>query len=107
MQRFGLVIGLRGDRADDYRRLHDGPGVRDLLHEVHIRNFSIFIHRLPDGQLYEFAYYEYVGKDYESDMTRLAAEPRHRAWLELCDPMQLPLPGEATWARMDQVYFNA
>lgn len=108
IRRVGMVIGLRDDAAPAYRRLHadDEAGVRDLLTKYHVRNFSIFLHRLPDGRLYEFAYYEYVGTDYESDMAALDAEPRNLAWLARCDPMQLPLPGEASWAAMERVYHN-
>jgi L-rhamnose mutarotase len=106
MQRFGMAIGLRDDRLDEYKALHAGPGVRDLLAAANIRNFNIFVHRLPDGKLYEFAYYEYVGTDYAADMARLVAEPRHIAWLARCDPMQEPLPGAAGWTIMEQVYHN-
>ena len=106
VQRFGLVIGLSDEHRDKYVRVHAGPGVRDLLQAANIRNFNIFVHRLPDGRLYEFAYYEYCGPDYEADMRKMAADPRHKAWLELCDPMQIPLPGEASWALMESIYFN-
>ena len=34
------------------------------------------------------------------------AHPRHVEWLKLCDPMQLPLPGEKSWSIMEPVYFN-
>ncbi len=94
MRRYGMVIGLRDEREADYRRVHQGPGVRDLLREANIRNFNIFQHRLPDGKLYEFGYYEYVGTDHADDMAKLDAHPRHAEWLRLCDPMQLPLPAE-------------
>lgn len=107
MQRFGMVIGLQEAREKEYRALHQQPGVRDLLRKANIQNFSIFLHRLPDGLLYEFGYYEYVGTNYEDDMAQLAAEPRHTEWLQMCDPMQLPLPGESSWAPMEQIYFNA
>jgi L-rhamnose mutarotase len=108
VQRVGMVIGLRDEMIDPYRRLHadDSPGVRDLLQRYHLRNFSIFLHRLPDGRVYEFAYFEYVGDDLEADMAALNAEPRNRAWLAQCDPMQLPLPGEDSWAVMEPIYFN-
>ena len=76
------------------------------MRKHNIRNFSIFLHRLPDGLYYEFAYFEYRGSDYEKDMAALAAEPRNQAWLAQCDPMQLPLPGEASWAVMEAIYFN-
>ena len=106
IRRFGMVVGLREEWRDAYIALHAGPGVRDLLAEANIRNFSIFLHLFPDGKLYEFGYYEYVGKNYEADMAALAAHPRHLEWLALCDPMQLPLPGEIAWAEMEPVFFN-
>lgn len=107
VRRYGMVIGLRDEWEAEYRRLHEGPGVRDLLRGANIRNFNIFLHRLPDGKLYEFAYYEYCGTDHAGDMARLQAHPRHVEWLRLCDPMQLPLPGGTSWKPIDQVYFNA
>ena len=108
VQRVGMVIGLRDEMAGPYRALHadDEPGVRDLLRRYNLRNFSIFLHRLPDGRLYEFAYFEYVGDDLDADMAALNAEPRNLAWLTRCDPMQLPLPGEDSWAVMEPIYHN-
>jgi L-rhamnose mutarotase len=108
VQRVGMVIGLRDEAVDAYRRLHadDEPGVRDLLRAHHITNFTIFLHRLPDGRLYEFAYYEYDGDDLQADLAALDAEPRNQAWLARCDPMQVPLPGAASWSVMEAVYHN-
>jgi L-rhamnose mutarotase len=105
--RFGMVIGLKPDVIDEYKRLHadDNEGVRDLLSKYNMQNFNIFLHEI-DGKWYEFGYYEYVGDDYDGDMAKLDAEPRNKAWLEVCDPMQLPLPGQKGWAMMDRVYFN-
>jgi L-rhamnose mutarotase len=104
LQRFGRVIVLRDECEAEYRRLHAGPCVRDLLAAANLRNYSIFLRRLPDGRLYEFAYFEYAGSDYEGDMARLAAHPRNREWLGLCDPMQVPLPGHTSWAPMESVF---
>jgi L-rhamnose mutarotase len=108
VRRIGMVIGLRDEAEGAYRRLHaDGePGVRDLLSAHHIHHFSIFLHRLPDGRLYEFAYFEYHGDDLDRDLAALDAEPRNVAWLAECDPMQVPLPGASSWARMERVYYN-
>ena len=64
VRRFGLVIGIRPECVDEYRSVHNGSGVRDLLTDAGIRNFNIFLQQLPDGE-----YYEYVGDDYETDMT--------------------------------------
>ena len=70
-----------------------------------MRNFSIFLTEI-DGKWYEFGYYEYTGNDFESDIARLAKEPRNIEWLKICDPMQIPLAGEKGWHVMEQVYLN-
>lgn len=108
VRRVGMVIGLRDDAEAAYRRLHadDEPGVRDLLRAHGIRNFTIFLQRMPDGKLYEFATYEYVGDDLERDLAALDAHPRNQAWLARCDPMQVPLPGAAGWTVMEPIYRN-
>ena len=107
VKRFGMVIGIRPEKIKEYKRLHadDNPGVRDLLTKYNMHNFSIFLHEI-DGNWYEFGYYEYTGSDYEGDMARLAEEPRNKEWLEKCDPMQIPLPGEKSWSMMETVYYN-
>lgn len=106
VKRFGMVIGIRPECIAEYKRVHAGPGVRDLLAAANIHNLNIFLHQLPDGKFYEFGYYEYTGDDYAADMAKLAAEPRNKEWLAICDPMQIPLPGEKSWVNMEQVYFN-
>jgi L-rhamnose mutarotase len=107
VKRVGMVIELDAGRVEEYKALHadSNPGVRDLLTKYHIRNFSIFLREI-DGRWYEFGYYEYTGDDYEGDMARLGAEPRNQEWLKVCDPMQIPLPGEKSWAVMERAYFN-
>jgi L-rhamnose mutarotase len=107
VKRVGMVVGIAPDKIDEYKRLHaDGePGVRDLLTKYHVHNFSIYLTEI-DGKWYEFGYYEYTGKDFEGDMAELAKEPRNVKWLELCDPMQIPLEGETGWREMERVYFN-
>ena len=108
VQRVGMVIGIHEHMLPAYRDLHadSHPGVRDLLTRANIRNFSIFVQRLPDGQHYLFGYYEYTGADYRADMDRLNREPRNAAWLAMTDPMQIPFPGEESWRMMEPVYYN-
>ena len=107
-RRVGMVIGIREEEIDAYRELHadSHPGVRDLLERANMRNFSIHLHKLPDGNHYLFGYYEYTGDDFAGDMKRLAAEKRNQEWLAMTDPMQLPLPGEKGWSVMEEVYYN-
>ncbi len=103
----GMVIGIKPEKIAEYKELHadSNPGVRDLLNKYHMHNFSIFLHEI-DGKYYEFGYYEYTGKDFEADMAKLAAEPRNKEWLAICDPMQIPLEGYDSWAEMELVYRN-
>ncbi len=108
MKRIGMVIKIDSSRISEYLALHadSNPGVRDLLVKYHLRNFSIFLTQMDDGNFYEFGYSEYSGPNFEVDMANLDAEPRNKAWLKVCDPMQIPLKGESSWKKMKQVYFN-
>jgi len=107
VKRVGMVTRLRPECVAAYRALHadSHPGVRDLLTKYHLENLSIFLRQIG-GEWFEFGYYEYRGADFAADMAALACEPRNRAWLEVCDPMQLPLDGETGWAVMEQIYYN-
>jgi len=70
--------------------------------KCNIRNYSIF-HR--DGQL--FAYFEYVGKDYEADMAKMAEDPKTQEWWAIMKPMQSPISTrgpEEWWADMEEVF---
>jgi L-rhamnose mutarotase len=71
----------------------------------HLHNFSIFLHQIA-GRWLEFENYECHGGDFEADMSKLAAGPRNREWLEICGPMQVALEGGTGWTVMEQVYFN-
>ena len=108
IRRVGMVIGIHPDKIAAYKALHaaSNPGVRDLLSKYHMKNFSIYLRRLDDGNDYLFGYYDYDGSDYDGDMARLAAEKRNIAWLALTDPLQKPLRGEKSWAQMEELYHN-
>ncbi len=108
IKRVGMVIKLKPEYMEEYKALHadSNSGVRDLLVKANMRNFSIFLHQLDDGNYYEFGYYEYHGNDFEADMATLAKEDRNIEWLRVCDPMQVPLDGYDGWAEMEQVYYN-
>lgn len=109
VKRVGMVAKLKKERVEEYKKLHaDGnPGVRHLLTKYHMRNFSIFLVQLADGEYYEFGYYEYWGNDLKADMAKLDAEPENIEWLEKCDPMQEGiLPGQKGWKEMNRIYYN-
>ncbi len=104
MQRFGQVIGIKPEAIEEYERLHAAvwPEVLDMIHACNIRNYSIFRY---DNLL--FAYFEYVGDDFEADMAKMAADPKTQEWWSLTKPMQEPVPirkpGE-WWATIPEVF---
>lgn len=109
MQRYGTVIGLKPDRIEQYRKLHTAvwPDVLKMITRCNIRNYSIYLRRLPDGNHYLFSYFEYVGDDFAADMAKMAADPTTQKWWEVCMPCQQPLAdrGEGQWwASMDEVF---
>jgi L-rhamnose mutarotase len=108
VKRVGMVIKIKPEFIEEYKAVHadSNAGVRDLLIKANMRNFSIFLHQLDDGNWYEFGYYEYTGDDFEADMAKLDKHPRNIEWLKVCDAMQIPLEGNDSWAEMEQIYFN-
>ena len=109
MKRYGSVIGLRPENLDEYVRLHTAvwPDVLSMIRECNIRNYSIYLRRLPDGCHCLFSYFEYVGDDFAADMAKMAADPVTQQWWDVCKPCQTPLADRATgewWASMDKVF---
>ena len=96
MRRYGRVIRLRPEGAEEYERLHRTPWSEVLaaLSRARIANFSIYRH----GDLL-FSYFEYHGDDLEADEARLAEIPEYASWIQRCDPLQEPLPERepGTW----------
>ena len=109
MRRYGSVIGVREEKIAEYRRLHAAvwPGVLRMIHDCQIRNYSIFLRKLPDGRHYLFSYFEYVGADFAADMAQMAADPTTQEWWKLCIPCQVPLDDRAEgewWAGMEESF---
>src|SRR4030042_1361193 len=109
MRRYGMVIGVREGTIDQYKKLHAAvwPGVLKKIAECNIRNYSIFLRKLPDGRPYLFSYFEYDGADFAADMARMAADPVTQKWWAVCTPCQDPLPDRAAgewWAGMKEVF---
>jgi len=106
--RFGSVIGLRAEKLDQYKKLHAAvwPKVVEAVRDANIRNYSIYLRKLADGKYYLFSYFEYVGRDFEGDMKRLAANPDVKRWWTFTDPCQEPIPDRKPgqwWASMEEV----
>lgn len=109
VQRYGMVIGLRPEKVDEYKRLHADvwPGVLEMIRECNIRNYSIYLAEVEKGKHYLFAYFEYTGDDFEADMRKMAADPVTQKWWRLTDPCQIPIPTRREsewWAKMEEVF---
>lgn len=104
MRRFGQIIKVRPEYENEYIKLHQKiwPEISTLIHACNLRNYSIFI---KDGLL--FAYYEYIGENYEEDMRMMSDNPVNMEWWKACKPCQEPLetraPGE-WWSDMQEVF---
>jgi L-rhamnose mutarotase len=104
MRRIGQVIGVKPEWIEEYESIHREvwPGVLEAIHRHNIRNYSIFRH---ENLL--FAYFEYIGDDYEADMAAMAEDPLTREWWTHTDPMQEPVYGrlpDEWWMTIPEVF---
>jgi len=104
MQRFGQVIKLKPDKANEYVFQHQAvwPGVLKKIKECNISNYSIYF---KDNWL--FAYFEYTGDDFAVDMEKMAKHEETLKWWDVVKPLMDPIekrePGEF-WANMEEVF---
>ena len=109
MQRIGMVIGVKPEKIEEYKRLHAAvwPEVLAMISACQIRNYSIFL-KEPENLL--FSFFEYHGTDYDADMAKMAADPKTQEWWAVCMPCQSPLDTRKEgewWASMPEVFFHA
>jgi L-rhamnose mutarotase len=104
MKRFGQVIKLKPEKADEYINYHSSvwPGVSKTIKECNISNYSIYF---KDNWL--FAYFEYTGNDFEADMKKMAQDELTIKWWDVVKPLMDPLEkrqeGEF-WADMEEIF---
>jgi len=104
MKRYGSVLKIKPGKLEEYKKIHANiwPEVAKMITECNITNYSIY-HK--DGFL--FSYFEYIGKNYKSDMEKMAADPIIQKWWDICGPMQEPLKTRKVgewWAEMEEVW---
>lgn len=104
MKRFGQTILLKPEGVKEYIRLHaeTWQGVLKQIEKSNIRNYSIFLRGLT-----LFAYFEYVGDDFEKDMAEMAADSETQRWWDTVKPLMQPLDdrqhGEF-WSDMQEIF---
>jgi L-rhamnose mutarotase len=106
MQRKAMIIKLKPEKAEEYKRLHASawPSILRQISASNIRNYSIFL-REPENLL--VGMFEYHGTDYDADMKAMAEDPETKKWWALTDPCQTPLDSAASgewWAPMEEVF---
>ena len=104
MKRYGMVIDVKPEKIDEYKKLHAAvwPEVLKKIAECNIQNYSIY---LKDNTL--FSYFEYMGNDFDVDMANMEADPITQKWWDVCKPCQQPLETRQEgewWANMDEVF---
>lgn len=104
MKRFGQIIKIKPEGKEAYNRYHANPlpGVNEMIKECNLKNYSIF----QRGD-YMFAYFEYVGEDFEGDMNKMASDPATRKWWDVVKPLMEPLSDRKEgefWSDMEMVY---
>jgi L-rhamnose mutarotase len=104
MKRYGQIIKVKPEKLEEYKKYHAAvwPDVLKMIKECNIRNYSIFE---KDNLL--FAYFEYTGKDFGSDMKKMAADPATQKWWTIMEPMQSPVETRKKgewWADMEEVF---
>lgn len=64
---FGQLGRLKPEKIEEYEALHAAPWseVLQTIHDCNLRNYSIF----REGEQV-FAYFEYIGDDYDADMEK-------------------------------------
>ncbi len=108
MQRMAMVIGVKAEKLDEYKKLHAAvwPGVLAAISAANIRNYSIYL-KEPENLL--FGYWEYHGTDFAADAAKIAADPVTQEWWTYTDPCQTRLEtakeGE-WWAMMEEVFHH-
>lgn len=109
VQRFGSITGLKPEKMEYYKKLHAAvwPQVQKQITQSNIHNYSIYLKEI-EGKQYLFSYFEYTGKDFASDMKKMAADTTTQRWWKETAPTQIPLPDAAargeTWSSMEEVF---
>ena len=102
--RFGQTIHLKPECADEYVKHHAAvwPGVLAMITACNIRNYSIF---KKENVL--FAYFEYIGNDFDGDMARMAADAETQRWWDVVKPLMEPIENRSAgefWADMEEIF---
>ena len=102
---FGQLGRLKKEKIQEYEALHANPWpqVVKTIHDCNLRNYSIFL----QGDKV-FAYFEYVGEDYDADMEKMAQDPITQEWWAHTKPCFIQYsidPGSQFYHDMKPIFY--
>lgn len=102
---FGQLGRLKPEKIQEYEQLHGNPwpGVLQTIRDCNLQNYSIFRH-----EDLVFAYFEYVGEDYEADMRKMEEDPITLEWWKHTKPCFVKFsirPDSEFYADMKQIFY--
>ncbi|KAB5559836.1 hypothetical protein GE09DRAFT_70297 [Coniochaeta sp. 2T2.1] len=111
-RRYAQIVKLKPEHVDEYKKVHAAvwPEVLKQIKHCRIEDYSIY---LDDNTHILFAYFKYVGYDFEGDMERMRENPRVREWWKMTDGWQESMvPGAksseagspAWWKPVEEVF---
>jgi L-rhamnose mutarotase len=103
MKRFGQRATLKPECVEEYIQLHAAawPGVLETITACHMQNYSIYI---QGTEL--FAYFEYVGNDFDADMASMAADPITQEWWRHTKPCFARHEQEIYYVDMEEIFHH-
>lgn len=115
VKRYAMVIDLKPERVEDYKKLHAAPwpGVLAQLERSNVHDFSIHLVEMRPGEYTLFGYFEYTGDDFEADMAAMAADPETQRWWKETGPCQMAIPSarntlgeDAQWVFLQEIFYH-
>ena len=108
IKRYASVIVLSPEKETYYRELHADvwPSILEQIKQANLQNFSIHLTEI-EGIMYLFSYYEYTGKNYETDMADMAKKPEMQKWWKETSACQIRMPGtnaNEQWKEMEMLF---
>lgn len=104
---FGQLGRLKQEKIEEYDTLHAAPWpeVLQTIRDCNLRNYSIFRH-----EDLVFAYFEYIGEDYDADMEKMTQCPHTQHWWTFTKPCFVPYsicPDSEFYGDMKQIFHFA
>lgn len=102
---FGQIGKLKREKIEEYKKLHADPwpGVLQTIRRCNLRNYSIFIQ-----EDLVFAYFEYVGENYDKDMALMEEDEITQEWwkhTKPCFETYAISPGSEFYHDMQQIFY--